>query len=825
MTSITRSTTLTALAVAITTALVAAPSYAATQRAGSQHKPAKIQKVTAEPTRFSKPGHPYGINLKAPAEDSFDSFIISFDKGSRAAADLQRQLDAVGKLLGTRIAVERTLATGASLVRMGRSIDVSERKLFEAELMKQRGIRAVEPNGRLYRAFEPNDPLFAQQWHYQGGGMGINATEAWDSADGAGYIIAVLDTGQVNHADLAGQFIAGYDFISDPANARDGDGRDADPNDEGDWDDKYDSSWHGTHVAGTVAALTDNGVGVAGVAHGAKVQHVRVLGSQGGTFADINDAIVWASGGTVPGVPDNATPAHIINLSLGGATACPAAMQDAIDIAIANGTTVIAAAGNSSADVAGFSPAGCDGVIAVAGTGPNNTKYARTNYGPGISVAAPAGSGATPETNQVLSTLNDGAEGQGNDSYAWYAGTSMAAPHVAGTAALMMDAAGEALPPDEIETILRNTGYAANGTVTGCNTASLWCASLIDAGRAVAVASGAEDLPDEPPPPPPPPPPTVLDNGVAVEVGELIAGTDKFYTLEIPAGQAIANFDLVPGTAATGDADIYVRYGSAPTNSAFDCRPWTSGTVTENCSFTNPQAGTWHVRVVAYTTSTGYTVEGEYGGTAPPPPPPPTTTPLVNGESLELGAMAASTQQFFVLDVPASATEVEFVMSPGEGASGDSDLYVRFGEAPTGTLYDCRPFTGGTMQEVCTFSPSQAGQYFVRINAWSASNGYSLTGTHNGEGGAVLAPENLRARYVFALKNQQIRVPLNWDGGAGEQVDVKFNGEVATTVDNTGRFTHTFTAEGPGPGSVTYEVCNAGTTECSGEITVNYTAR
>src|SRR5690606_38908920 len=141
MTSITRSTTLTALAVAITAALVAAPSYAAIQK-GVPQKPAKSQKVTAQPAKFSKPGHPYGINLKAPAEDSFDSFIISFQKGSRAAADLQRQLDAVGTLLGTRITVERQLATGASLVRMGRSIDISERKLFEAELMKQQGIRA-----------------------------------------------------------------------------------------------------------------------------------------------------------------------------------------------------------------------------------------------------------------------------------------------------------------------------------------------------------------------------------------------------------------------------------------------------------------------------------------------------------------------------------------------------------------------------------------------------------------------------------------------------------------------------------------------------------
>src|SRR5690606_23275249 len=136
----------------------------------------------------------------------------------------------------------------------------------------------------------------------------------------------------------------------------------------------------------------------------------------------------------------------------------------------------------------------------------------------------------------------------GNDAYAWYAGTSMASPHVAATAVLMMEAAGEQLPPDEIETILQNTGYASNGLITGCDTASRWCASLIDAGHAVAVAAGDAPLPADPPGPPPPPPPTVLENGVSVPAGDMSAGSERYFTLEVPAGQGNVVFNLTPET-------------------------------------------------------------------------------------------------------------------------------------------------------------------------------------------------------------------------------------------------------------------------------------
>lgn len=169
----------------------------------------------------------------------------------------------------------------------------------------------------------------------------MRAPAAWDVSSGEGVVVAVLDTGYTDHPDLVGNVVPGYDFISYygqttdeglyPDVAGDGDGRDADAHDPGDWTDSSmnawcgrvsSSSWHGTHVAGTVAAVANNAQDIAGLAYGAKVQPVRVLGHCGGVTSDIADGIIWASGGHVEGVPDNENPAEVLNLSLGGAGSC-----------------------------------------------------------------------------------------------------------------------------------------------------------------------------------------------------------------------------------------------------------------------------------------------------------------------------------------------------------------------------------------------------------------------------------------------------------------------------------------------------------------------
>ncbi len=538
-----------------------------------------------------------------------DRFIVTYRDATRAAKTaLAGRFAGTANGLGLTVSPVRTLSTGADVIRVDRPLDATESKQLFVELMKDPNVLAVEPDVRVKPLFVPNDPLYAQQWHYKNGPGGINAEPAWDITKGSGIVVGVIDTGITPHSEFAGQLVPGYDFIADIDTAADGDGRDADPNDPGDWTAAgectffdEDSSWHGTHVAGTIAALTDNGSGTAGVAPNAKIQPLRVLGKCGGYISDIADAITWGSGGTVAGIPANANPAEVLNLSLGGGGACGVALQSAIDGAVGRGTTIVVAAGNAGGDVANAQPANCNNVIAVSAVGPTGALASYSNYGEKVDVAAPGGTGASPAADNVLSTLNLGLTDQGAEGYAWYAGTSMAAPHVAGVAALIQSASGTPKTPAQVEKILRNTAYANGGFPGGCSYAKPCGTGIIDATAAVRVANGTDPLPSDPPPPPPPPPATELANGVTVTGITVGANGEVKYQLVVPNGATNLLFAMYGGT---GDADMYIKYGAPPTNTSYDCRPYAFGN-TENCFFPAPRAGVWYVTLKGYSNATG----------------------------------------------------------------------------------------------------------------------------------------------------------------------------------------------------------------------------
>jgi serine protease len=319
------------------------------------------------------------------------------------------------------------------------------------------------PDRRRHAHALPSDPMFAEQWFLQEAQVAATrATTAWDTTTGnSALIVAVLDTGvRFEHPDLQGKLLAGYDFVSADnggvfLTANDGDGRDTDASDPGDWInstdkqnskfsncDVSDSSWHGTRVSGIIAAATDNAVGVAGIAWHTRILPVRVLGKCGGYDSDIIDGMRWAAGIHVAGVPDNADPAQVVNLSLGAKGPCTAAYTQVIGELAARGVLVVASAGNVGGPV--DEPANCNGALGVAGLRQAGTKVGYSSLGAEIGISAPAGNcGASSGVclYSLDTTTNQGITAPTTSSYTNQInpniGTSFSAPIVSGIAALM----------------------------------------------------------------------------------------------------------------------------------------------------------------------------------------------------------------------------------------------------------------------------------------------------------------------------------------------------------------------------------------------------
>lgn len=407
---------------------------------------------------------------------------------AQGAATAARDMSDTSARFGVGMRTVRRMTSGASVMSLDRELPETDYQQLVADIGKSANVEYAEPDRILRATLTPNDTYYSQQWHYYESAGGINVPGAWDSTNGAGVTVAVIDTGYRPHTDLAANIVGGYDFISDTFVSRDGDGRDSDALDPGDWTESgdcgsaSDSSWHGTHVSGTIAAVTNNGKGVAGVAYGAKVLPVRVLGRCGGYTSDIADGLAWASGASVSGVPSNSHPARVANLSLGGSGSCSTTMQNAIDTARSNGMVVVVAAGNSSRNASNATPANCSGVVVVAALGRSGGRASYSNYGSIVDIAAPGGSSGSG--NGVLSTLNDGTTTPGSDAYAYYQGTSMATPHVAGVAALMLSV-NSSLTPAQVESKLKSTARAFSATCSQCG------AGVVDASAAVSSAASA----------------------------------------------------------------------------------------------------------------------------------------------------------------------------------------------------------------------------------------------------------------------------------------------------------------------------------------------
>ncbi|MET0383241.1 MAG: S8 family serine peptidase [Burkholderiaceae bacterium] len=400
----------------------------------------------------------------------------------------------------------------------------------------------------------PNDPLFLAGdqwwlWPAGGGNAGSPGTRlrgvpgfrsAWSGTTGsAATVIAVLDSGLTAHPDLDGaRVLPGFDMVTDwdatagRGDANDGDGRDGDPTDPGDWVDEVDravdparyadcalqnSDWHGTAVAGFLGAATNNALGVAAATWAGRILPVRVGGKCGAEVSDIVDGMRWAAGlqvcqvhaqagepsqGCAKWAPLNPTPARIVNLSFGGASACNEAYQDAIDELHALGVVVIAAAGNNHG--APTRPANCGGVVGVAALNRDGFKAVYSNFGSALAIATVGGDDAGGNwgallTDGGLQALdNDGLTVAGTPGYGTRYGTSFAAPLVAGAAALML-AADPSLTADDLVDGLRASARphvtsplmptcgAANPGRCICTTATCG-AGILDADQAVAYA-------------------------------------------------------------------------------------------------------------------------------------------------------------------------------------------------------------------------------------------------------------------------------------------------------------------------------------------------
>lgn len=562
-------------------------------------------------------GYRFIVKYRAGTSELRDSAKANQGIGAAAnRAGLNRAVPAVGRTAARPAAsaalLRRMASPGWAVVKASRSLDATESAQFIRELKANPAVESVEVD-RLYHHmatenpnFTPNDPQTSAQWNFYNALSGVNATAAWDISQGEGVVVAVIDTGITQgNPDLQTAVIPGYDMISDKrVSRRATDDRVVGGWDIGDWvEQDYctgwasadphpadTSSWHGSHVSGTIAQDTNNGVNLAGLAFKSKVMPVRVLGSCGGFGSDISDGIIWAAGGTVPGLPANQTPAEVINMSLGsgGPATCPTIYQDAINQAIGLGAVIVVAAGNSNGNAGSYTMSSCNNVISVGATGFNGGKAYYSNYGPRVDLSAPGGNAEQNNNGWIWQVTNKGQQGPTSE---WgptgMVGTSMASPHVAAAVAMVQSVVDTPLTWTQMRDLLVSTVKPFPVAIPGATPIG---AGILDIKAALDKATTPPCDPDVDDCGPVA---TPLVNKVAVTGLAGNTGKEVLYSFEAEAGKVLTFMTY----GGTGDVSLYVSHGKEPTAASSDARSTRAGN-SETVRFTTPKAGTYFVKLV-----------------------------------------------------------------------------------------------------------------------------------------------------------------------------------------------------------------------------------
>jgi serine protease len=446
------------------------------------------------------------VSLKPGATTLRETAMSLGHSASTLTALAKRRADVLARHAGRALSSGRMVGERAQVL-MASGVDSAT---LARRLAQHPDVEYAVVDHRRRAARVPTDPLYASgpangrgpdvgQWYLRAPAgavvSAINAEAAWEMVNvDTTLVVAVLDTGTLgDHPDLAGHVLAGYDMISYADVANDGNARDSNASDPGDWITTtenttrtglfyqcgaQDSSWHGTQTAGLIGAGIDNGVGIVGVAAGVRILPVRVLGKCGGYDSDIIAGMYWAAGINQPGLPRNRNAARVLNMSLGSSGSCDAAYAQAVSEITARGAVIVAAAGNSAGHAVGV-PGNCAGVVAVSALRHVGSKVGFSDLGPEITISAPGGNCVNIGVGQpclypMVSTTNTGLRGPvaggstWTDSYDYAVGTSFSAPLVAGTVALMLSARPELTPAQVIAALKRSARpFAIRGADNG----------------------------------------------------------------------------------------------------------------------------------------------------------------------------------------------------------------------------------------------------------------------------------------------------------------------------------------------------------------------